>query len=310
VKVIYSNHYNFKLGLFNYLHPFDGTKFKSIYEGLGSCREIEFIAPEGPVSMAVVDEFLSSMMRKDVRDAVFIFRALEFPKIPFMGFSFLDRKILTPMRWGVAGTIYGAEQALSNGGFYWNLAGGYHHAMQQNMEGFCIYNDIGICHQQMVKKGLLSADDKILIIDTDAHHGNGNAYTFMENDHITLLDIYNASIYPASSLASGYTCDRVNIPVQLKPGTRGETYLSNYRQAIAKLEDNYRLAFVVAGTDVLLSDKLGGLCLSIDDVVEREKVTLKTLSRLNVPTVILGGGGYSKESAKAVIQSIGICSSM
>jgi hypothetical protein len=72
-------------------------------------------------------------------------------------------KVLSPMRWGVAATIYGAYQSLEHGGAYWNLSGGYHHAMQQNMEGFCIYNDIGICHQQLVKKGRVSANDKILI---------------------------------------------------------------------------------------------------------------------------------------------------
>ena len=70
---------------------------------------------------------------------------------------------------------------------------------------------IGICHQQLIKNGLLKPDDKILIIDTDAHHGNGNAYTFMENKHVTILDVYNAGGYPMS----GYTRDRVNIPVQL-----------------------------------------------------------------------------------------------
>lgn len=303
MKVIYSKHFNYELGILRHFHPFDGVKFQSIFQGLKNENGIEFIDPEAPVSMGVVDEFLTSMMQKKVRDEVFIFRALEVPKIPFVGFSFLDKKILTPMRWGVAGTIFGAENALEKGGVYWNLSGGYHHAMQQNMEGFCIYNDIGICHQQLVKKGLLSENDKILIIDTDAHHGNGNAYTFMENDCAILLDIYNAGIYPTS----GYTRERVNIPVQLRPGTDGKTYLKSYQNALEKLEGDYRLAFVVAGTDVLLADKLGGLCLSIDNVAEREKMTIETLNRLSIPAVMLGGGGYSKESAKAVAQAIRVC---
>lgn len=303
MKVIYSEHYNINLGLLNYLHPFDGTKFQTIYEGLKANRHVEFIEPSGQISMDAIDEFLSSMMRKKIRDSVFIFRALEVPRIPLIGFSFLDRKILTPMRWGVAGTIFGATQALKNGGVYWNVSGGYHHAMQQNMEGFCIYNDVGICHQQLIKSGLLAPDDKILIIDTDAHHGNGNAYTFMENKQVTILDVYNAGIYPTSS----YTRDRVDIPVPLPPGTDGQTYLQRYSQALEKPDDNYRLAFVIAGTDTLISDKLGGLCLSIDDVAEREKLTLQALSQRSIPTVVLGGGGYSKDSAKSVIRAISAC---
>lgn len=303
MKVIYSKHFNIRLGVLGYLHPFDGTKFQSIYGALKGDSRLEFLEPPAPVSADVVDEFLSSVMQHRIRNKNGILQALEVPRIPFISFSFLDRKVLTPMRWGVAGTLYGAEQALQYGGDYWNLSGGYHHAFQQNMEGFCIYNDIGICHQQMVKKGLLAPDDKILIIDTDAHHGNGNAYAFMENKQVTILDVYNAGIYPTS----GYTRERVDIPVPLPPGTDGEVYLQRYREALTKLDDDYRLAFVVAGTDVLASDKLGGLCLSTDDVAERERLTLEALRERSVPTVLVGGGGYSKDSATSVIQAISKC---
>lgn len=187
---------------------------------------------------------------------------------------------------------------------YWNLAGGYHHASEQSMEGFCIYNDIGICYQQLLKTGMLSPEDKVLIVDTDAHHGNGNARTFIENDRVTILDAYNAAIYPMS----GETRERVDIPVQLSPGTDGGTYLARFGKALSALKDGYRLAFVVAGTDVLASDMLGGLRLTVDDVAAREAMTLKALADRAIPAVVLGGGGYSKESADAMIQSISQCS--
>lgn len=306
MNVLYSDQYNINLGLLNYLHPFDGVKFQRIHKALKDNEKVDFLSPDAPVDMEIVDGFLSSIMRKKVRDSVFVFRALEVPKLPFVSFNFLDRKILTPMRWGVAGTMLGAEKALSSGDIYWNLSGGYHHAMQQNMEGFCIYNDIGICHQQLVKRGLLSPEDKILIIDTDAHHGNGNAYTFMDNGRVTLLDVYNAGIYPTS----GYTRDRVDIPVPLPPGTEGETYLQRYSEALEKLAGDYRLAFVVAGTDVLTSDKLGGLCLTTEDVVERERMTVRALEKRSIPSVILGGGGYSRDSAASVIAAISACSEL
>jgi len=303
MKVIYSKHYNFRLGLLQNLHPFDGTKFQTIHEGLKGNKKVEFLEPSDPVDMNIIDEFLSVEMQHRVRNKNNIFDALEVPRIPLISFSFLDHRILTPMRWGVAGTIFGATQALINGGVYWNVSGGYHHAMQQNMEGFCIYNDIGISYQQLVKYGFLASDDKILIIDTDAHHGNGNASVFMKNMHADILDVYNVEAYPTSS----YTRNRVDIPVPLPPRTDGQTYLQKYNEALMKLGCNYRLAFVVAGTDPLVSDKLGDLCLSIEDVAEREKLTLQALRERSIPTLILGGGGYSKDSAKSVIHAISAC---
>ncbi|MDA8708068.1 histone deacetylase [Hellea sp.] len=306
MNIIYSKNYNFNLGLLSALHPFEGTKFKTVFEALKSNKNVNFIEPSAPADMEIIDEFLSSIMRHRIRSKNSILKALEVPKIPLISFSFLDKRVLSPMRWGVAGTLLGAEKALSEGGIYWNLSGGYHHAMQQNMEGFCIYNDIGICHMQLLETGLLTPEDKILIIDTDAHHGNGNAYTFMENQQVKLLDVYNAGIYPTSN----FTRDRIDIPVPLRPGTDGQTYLKKYSEALSKLDDTYRLAFVVAGTDTLATDKLGGLCLNIDDIAEREKITLQTLDQLNIPTVIVGGGGYSKDSGKSIIKAISKCIGM
>lgn len=278
MNVIYSNHFNIDLGLLNYLHPFDGTKFRTIYNGLSNNSRISFVEPDYPINMEAVDQFLTSTMRKKVRDSVFILRALEVPEIPFVNFSFLDRKVLSPMRWGVSGTLLGAIRALESGEPFWNLAGGYHHAMPQSMEGFCIYNDIGITYQQLIKSGQLTPQDKVLLIDIDAHHGNGNAQTFMDNSNLTLLDVYNASIYPVSST----TRRRVDISVEIQPGTAGPDYLEKYNNALNQLSSNYRLAFVVAGTDVLSSDKLGGLNLNIDEVAERERLTLKTLGRHSI----------------------------
>ena len=150
MKIIYNNKFNYDIGPLKYLHPFDGTKFRRVHQMLTS-KGIEFESPQNEVTMDVVDEFLTGLMRRRVRDKNGILQALEVPRIPLVNFGLLDRRILSPMRWGVAGTLYGAEQVLMHGEISWNLSGGYHHAMQQNMEGFCIYNDIGISYQQLVK---------------------------------------------------------------------------------------------------------------------------------------------------------------
>ena len=305
MKIIYEPRFNYQLGLLKYLHPFDGEKFAKVITELDNL-DIEIIYPQGPVSSVKINEYLNELMRKLVLSKTLILRALEVPKIPFVSFNFLDNKILLPMRLAVAGTLLGAEKALSSGDIMWNLSGGFHHASNVNMEGFCIYNDIGISYHQLRKNGQLSETDKVLIIDVDAHHGNGNAYSFKDNNNVHLLDVYNADIYPTSD----FTRNRVNFPVPLKSGIEGREYLDKLNQALKLVEADYALAFIIAGTDVLAVDKLGGFELTVEDVAKREKAILTYLKNLDIPTVVTGGGGYSKQSASAIAASIKACSEL
>jgi len=303
MNVYYSKKYNINLGILNALHPFDGIKFRKIYKEIKSQPNINLIDPTAPISMDIIDDFLNEQMQRSVRRKDLILNALELPNIPLLGFFIIDNRILQPMRWGIAGTMSASIDALKEQQVCWNISGGYHHATPASMQGFCIYNDIGICYKRLIKDKILSLTDKILIIDTDAHHGNGNAATFMDNDHVTILDVYNAQIYPNDKI----TRNRINIPVPLSLGTQGDTYLEKYRIALSTLDSDYRLVFVVAGSDVLATDQLGGLNLTIDDVVQREEMTVTRLKELGLASVMLGGGGYSKESAQCVAKSILAC---
>jgi histone deacetylase 11 len=299
LQIFYSEHYNIDLGLLNYLHPFDGTKFKKVIKELKGISAVDIRSPSAPVSHEAIHDFVDDLVRIQLNDKKTVLRILEVPQIPLLPFSYLAKKILLPMRWGVAGTVDASKAALG-GRNCWNLAGGYHHASQQSAEGFCLYNDIGIAHQELLKAGLLKAHDKILIIDVDAHHGNGNAQTFMHNADVTLLDVYNQDNYPRTAATRG----RVNIPVLLHTGVGGSEYLAKYADALKQLGGGYRIAYVVAGTDVLDSDPIGGMRLTPGDVVARETLTFNKLKSMGVPAVFLGAGGYSKLSASTIAAAI------
>lgn len=296
MKIIYHENYNIDVGIFKFLHPFDGCKFRKVCAALPGAQ---MVAPECAISEEAILSSLNELLKIQVKDKAAICRALEIPKIPFLTYSWLDKRILSPMRWGVAGTLLASRSALA-GNDAWNLAGGYHHASPHRMEGFCIYNDINISYQQLITSGELSADDKILIIDIDAHHGNGNARTFIDNKKVTLLDVYNADIYPNSPVSR----QRVDIAVPLPNGAGGELYLNKLGAALNQLTGGYKLAFVVAGTDVLATDPLGGLKLSIEQVAQSHKLVYQRLKTLDIATVFLGGGGYGKESAAAIVAGI------
>lgn len=304
MKVSYDDRYNIDLGLLNRLHPFDGRKFAKVHRAIQSLG-IEACHVGAPVSEARLDAFTGEILRPLQSSKRYILRALEVPYIPLLPFRVIDRRILAPMRWAVQGTIAAAEAALG-GTDCWNLSGGYHHASRNAAEGFCIYNDVGIAVLDLRDRGLLGAGERILIIDVDAHHGNGNGHVFLHDPSVEILDIYNGDIYPNSPT----TRRRVDIGLPVPMGTGGSDYLARLRHGLERLVGGARLAFVIAGTDVLANDPLGGLNLDVPACAERDRLVFARLKQLGVPAVFLAGGGYGPESASAMIAGIGACRSV
>jgi len=305
MNIYYHPKYNISLGVFNRLHPFDGTKYAKVYQAIKHLDGIQIKRPEKAISHKIINEFVEASVAPRLKEKAYILSAIELPQIPLLPLFLIDNRVLSPMRWGVAGTLAASRDAL-NGLHAWNMSGGYHHASQFGAEGFCIYNDIGISIQQLKKEGLITDQDRFLILDIDAHHGNGNARTFMDDgqihppEQVDLLDIYNGQIYPSPQ----FTKDRLTIDIPVRSGTRGEEYLKRLEEGLNRLKSIYKMAFVIAGTDVIATDPLGQLKLSIEDCVDRDLLVMEKLNSLSIPTVFLGGGGYSAGSAQCIIESI------
>jgi len=297
--IYYHPRFNINLGILNILHLFDGRKFEKVFNSISNLNDIKISTVSELISQKTIDEFVGDLLRRLLPSKRYILQALEVPYIPLLPFSVINNRILEPMKWAVSGTLESASCALE-GNNTWNLAGGYHHASKSSAEGFCIYNDVGITIEKLMERGSLSDHDKILIIDVDAHHGNGNAYVFMENKNVTILDIYNNEIYPKSD----YTKERININIPLNSKTSGEEYLTKLQNGLDDIKDGYTIAFVIAGTDVLFNDPLGGLNLTIDDCVDRDQLVFEKMQSLSTPAVFLGGGGYGKDSAATIIKSV------
>jgi len=125
MKIYYNENYNIDLGLLNYLHPFDGKKFKHIYETIKNTA-IQVNSPSELADDNLILPTINELLSRLIKQKRYIFRALEMPYIPFISYEKIDKRILQPMRWGVAGTLAAAKSAKS-GEVQWNLAGGYHH---------------------------------------------------------------------------------------------------------------------------------------------------------------------------------------
>lgn len=182
------------------------------------------------------------------------------------------------------GTRQCAKYALENG-IAMNIAGGTHHAFTDRGEGFCLLNDIAIASQYLLDENLVK---QILVIDLDVHQGNGTAEVFYQNDNVFTFSMHGAKNYPLHK-------EKSNLDIDLPDDTNDEEYLTILQQTLldlkTKLSPNF--IFFQSGVDVLKTDKLGRLGMSIQGCRKRDEMVLEYCHKNNIPVVAIMGGGYS-----------------
>lgn len=184
----------------------------------------------------------------------------------------------------VQGTINGCIHAMDNG-IAFNVAGGTHHAGSDWGEGFCLLNDQAIAANYLLDKGYVK---KILIIDLDVHQGNGTAEIFSSDNRVFTFSMHAASNFP-------FRKEKSDLDLALKDRTQGEEYLNLLRMHLPALISSFQPNFIfyLSGVDVLATDKLGKLALSIAECMERDHIVLGLCRKNKIPVQVSMGGGYS-----------------
>lgn len=168
-----------------------------------------------------------------------------------------------------------------------NIAGGTHHAFSDRGEGFCLLNDIAIASNFLLDNNLVK---KILVVDLDVHQGNGTASIFDGNSSVFTFSMHRASNYPLHKESS-------DLDIGLPDQTGDAHYLKILKETLPGLIDSFEPDFIIyqSGVDVLGSDKLGRLAMSISGCKERDKMVLE-LAKINaIPIMCCMGGGYSEK---------------
>jgi len=182
------------------------------------------------------------------------------------------------------GTTQAALKALHNG-FTFNIAGGTHHAHSAHGEAYCIYNDIAVAAQYLLDK---KRAKKILIIDLDVHQGNGTASIFKNNNQVFTFSMHTQKIYPLRK-------EQSNLDIALPLKTNDKDYQQILEFHIPKLIETQKPDFIFyqAGVDIISSDKLGKLDVSIKGCKNRDYFVFNTARRYGIPVTSSAGGGYS-----------------
>ena len=147
------------------------------------------------------------------------------------------------------------------------VGGGLHHAKRNKGEGFCFYNDVAVCCQNLLEKGVA----RILSLDTDAHAGNGTSHAFYHDRRVLFIDIHQdpTTIYPGTGFISQIGTDEglgftVNLP--LPPGSGNNAYQYVFDEVVFPLAQEFQPEIIIrnGGSDPYYLDGLTNLGLTLD----------------------------------------------
>ena len=186
----------------------------------------------------------------------------------------------------VGGTIKAAELALESG-LGLNCGGGAHHAFADHGSGFCLLNDIAVAVKKLLKAKKIR---RAVIIDLDAHQGNGTASIFKKDKNVFTFSMHNREIYPEKK-------EKSSLDIELRPGTGDGRYLALLRRNLAAALKAAKadLAVYVAGADVYRGDILGGLKLTMAGIKKRDAFVFTECFRRKLPVAVVLSGGYAKK---------------
>ncbi|MFC1916941.1 histone deacetylase family protein [Chloroflexota bacterium] len=148
-----------------------------------------------------------------------------------------------------------------------SIGGGMHHAKRDYGEGFCIYNDVAFASIYLMEKHGL---ERILILDTDAHAGNGTSEYFYSNPRVLFIDLHQdpITIYPGTGFASdigsgegvGFT---INVPMPVDAGY--DSYQLVFDEIIEPLAGEFKPQIIIrnGGSDPHSNDGLTRLGLPV-----------------------------------------------
>ena len=261
-------------------HRFPMIKYDLIPEQLlreNTCNQDNFFIP------SKLDDY-NALLTHD-KDYYERFSSLELTKKELRPIGFPMSKELVVREKKIAqGTIECVKFSIKNG-ISMNIAGGTHHAFKDRGEAFCMLNDQAIAANYLLNNNLAK---RIMIVDLDVHQGNGTASIFKGNKNVFTLSFHGEKNYP-------FKKEQSDLDIGFPDNTNDKFYLNKLQDVLPKVINEFEpdFLFYLSGVDVLESDKLGRLALTISGCKRRDKFVLELCRKNKLPVQISMGGGYS-----------------
>jgi acetoin utilization deacetylase AcuC-like enzyme len=167
------------------------------------------------------------------------------------------------------GGVVAATYEALNTGVSGSLSSGLHHAGIHRGGGFCTFNGLAIAAVDVITN---NPGYRILIIDFDAHYGDGTAQIIKKHKAIDQIDV-----------STGY---------------QKTDYLTACRQALDSVNiSDYSVILYNAGMDPHEKCMIGGRSRVTDDILhQRDQMVFQTCRELRKPVAFVLAGGYANTS--------------
>lgn len=136
-----------------------------------------------------------------------------------------------------------------------------HHAEPDKAMGFCLFNNVALGARYLE---LVYGVERIMIVDIDAHHGNGTQKAFYNTDSVLFASMHLFPGFPGtgklSEIGEGWG-EGFNVNIPLPRGSRDNTFARVIHSLIRPLAEEYapEVLLVSCGFDLCQFDKLGGM---------------------------------------------------
>jgi acetoin utilization deacetylase AcuC-like enzyme len=175
-----------------------------------------------------------------------------------------------------------------------------HHARRDAAGGFCYLNNAAIAAEHMKARF-----PKIVILDTDMHHGQGIQEIFYDRSDVLYISIHGdtTNFYP---VVSGFENERgegegfgYNINMPMPHGSSEDDFFAKLDDALAAIKLFQPDAIILAlGFDIYKNDPQAKVSVSSEGFCR-----LSThVRQLGLPTLVVQEGGYDLDALSENVQ--------
>ncbi len=143
-----------------------------------------------------------------------------------------------------------------------------HHATAEQQMGFCLVNNVAVAATVLADRG-----ERVVIVDIDAHHGNGTQDVFYDDPRVLFISFHQFPWYPytgkPTEIGAGEAA-HTTVNVAMPAGSTGQAYRAGVERVVAPIVEDFEPTWLLisAGFDGHRADPITDLGLTSGDFAD------------------------------------------